>query len=741
MKGVELVRPPATEPGAAGPVAAGLTSAKVRSAHLDKLAIVYVRQSSPQQVLENRESTARQYALAEYARFLGWPAERVIVIDEDQGQSGARAENRVGYQRLLAEVTLDHVGIVLGLEMSRLARSSKDWHHLLELCAIFGALLADQDGVYDPGDPNDRMLLGLKGTMSEVELHTMRNRLIRGRDHKAQRGEMFHGVPMGYVILPNGQVAFDPDEQARCVIHLVFDKFDQTGTIYGLMHDLVRNRVALPVRVRGGARKGELDWRRPSLPTLCQLLHHPIYAGAYAYGRRPCDPKARYAAAGNRGKKWKPMAQWQVLLHDRLPAYITWERYLRNQERLRQNRRGPTSPGTAGQGASLLTGLLVCGTCGRRMNVAYRTRHAPHYTCNHHLLFAHEQTCYGLKSTEIDQVVSRQALRSLEPAALELSMKVVDDVEQERARLGNNWQQSLKRARYQIELAERRYRAVDPENRLVAATLERDWNQALQNERQVQEDYDRFLRQSPPRLTEQERATIQSLARDIPALWDAPATTNVERKQILRCLIDRVVVHVRCDSEHAEATVHWKGDYQSRHEFIRPVKTYAQLRDFEPLMARIVALRQAGHNAEQIADVLNQEGFRPPKRPGSFNQPMVYQLLKRRGLTGTERSHDELLGEDEWWLTDLARELQMSDGKLRDWGTRGWVHCRKTPIQGYCVLWADAQEVQRLKRLLAQSRRGMNGYTDGLTTPKLRPTTANADSSGAAEQIGIGMRP
>jgi DNA invertase Pin-like site-specific DNA recombinase len=700
---------------------ARLASSKIHDAHLAKLAIVYVRQSSPQQVLENRESTARQYALADFAQVLGWPAERVIVIDEDQGQSGTRADNRSGYQRLLAEVTLDHVGIVLGLEMSRLARSSKDWHHLLELCAIFGSLLADQDGIYDPGDPNDRLLLGLKGTMSEVELHTMRNRLDRGRMNKAQRGEMFHGVPMGYVILPNGAVAFDPDEQARTVMQIVFDKFDEIGTIYGLMHDLVRNRIALPVRLRSGSRKGELEWWRPSLPTLCQTLHHPIYAGTYAYGRRPCDPKAKYSGQKNRGKKWKTMEEWKVLIRDRLPAYITWDRYLKNQERLRHNLRGKTTPGTPGKGMSLLAGLLVCGTCGRRMAVAYRTRHEPHYTCNGHLLNAHEQTCYGLKSTEIDQLVSQQALRSLEPAALELSMKALEDVEKERARLDKNWQQNLQRARYDIDLAERRYRAVDPDHRLVAATLEKGWNEALQQERQIQEDYDRFMRESPPRLTDQERATIQALAKDIPALWQAPATTNADRKQILRCLIDRVVVQVRCDSEHVEAMIHWKGGYESHHAFIRPVKTYAQLRDFEPLMARIVELRDAGRNAEEIANALNQEGFRPPKQPRSFNKPMIYELLKRRGLIGNERSHDELRGDKEWWLTDLARELKMSCDKLRDWSKRGWVHCRKTPLQGYRILWADADEVKRLKTLLAESRRGIQGYTKELTTPKARP--------------------
>jgi len=720
MKTVELSRPSATMPVPGGVAKVRLTSSKICASHLDKLAIVYVRQSSPQQVLENRESTARQYALADYAQILGWPAERVVVIDEDQGQSGTRADNRSGYQRLLAEVTLDHVGIVLGLEMSRLARSSKDWHHLLELCAIFGALLADQDGVYDSGEPNDRMLLGLKGTMSEVELHTMRNRLNRGRDHKAQRGELFHGVPMGYVLLPHGEVKFDPDEQARCVIQLVFDKFDDIGSLYGLMYDLVRNQVALPVRPRSGAKKGELDWRRPTYSALCHLLHHPFYAGAYAYGRRRCDAKARYATHKNRGKNWKPMAEWKVLIQDRLPAYITWDRYLKNQERLKQNLHSKTTPGTPGKGAALLGGLLVCGTCGRRMNVVYRTRHEPYYSCNHHQLFAHKQTCYGLSATEIDGLVTQQTLRALEPAALELSLKALDDVEKERARLDKNWQQSLKRARHEIDRAERRYRAVDPENRLVAATLEKDWNEALQQERQVQEDYERFLRASPPRLTDQERATIEALAKDIPALWNVSATTNVERKQIVRCLIDRVVVQVRCDSEHVDATIHWKGGYESRHELLRPVGSYAQLRDFEQLMARVVELRQAGYDAEEIAATLNREGFRPPKRPTSFNKVIIYRLLKRRGLIGSERGHDELLEPNEWWLTDLARELQISASKLRDWSDRKWVHCRKTPLQGYRILWADDDERKRLKKLLSQSHHGSQGYSDDLTTPKLR---------------------
>ena len=253
---------------------------RIKPSHTQRAAYVYIRQSTPGQVEHNRQSTARQYSLADKACQLGWPREQVVIVDEDLGLSGSSTDKRSGFVRLTSEVALAHVGIVLGLEVSRLARNNADWYRLLELCGVTDTLIGDNDGVYHPALFNDRLLLGLKGTMSEVELHTMRNRLDRGRMNKAQRGEMFHGVPMGYVILPNGEVAFDPDEQARCVVQLVFDKFDEIGTIYGLMHDLVRHRILLPVRLRRGAKKGELDWRRPSLATLCQLLHHPIYAGA-----------------------------------------------------------------------------------------------------------------------------------------------------------------------------------------------------------------------------------------------------------------------------------------------------------------------------------------------------------------------------------------------------------------------------------------------------------------------------
>jgi DNA invertase Pin-like site-specific DNA recombinase len=698
----------------------GMSSSKVLPAHREKLAIVYVRQSSPRQVLENRESTARQYAFADQAVAFGWPRERVLTIDEDLGKSGRTAEGRSGFQRLVTEVTLNHVGLVLGLEMSRLARSSKDWHAFFEMCAIFGTLIADEDGVYDGNDANDRLLLGLKGIMSEMELHVMRNRLNRGRDHKAQRGELFHSVPMGYVILPTGEVDYDPDEQARAVMQLVFDKFEELGTIYGLFHWLIRNDIRLPIRPRTGAKKGQLEWHRPSIPALAQVLRHPIYAGAYAYGRRPVDPKRKFSP-GNNYRPWVPMEQWKVLLKDHLPAYITWGQYLKNRERIEQNRNASSSPGVPRSGAALLPGVLVCGNCGRHMQPSYHGNDTAQYACNRHHVEATEPRCYGLAAKPIDELVSAQVLRALEPAAVELSLQARADVERERKRLEKHWQQRRQRARYEVELAERRYQAVDPANRLVAASLEKRWEEALAQERQVQEEYDRFVGETPLQLTDAERNRITALTSDIPALWNALGTTNADRKQIIRCLVDRVVVHVRCDSEFVDATIHWAGGYESQHEITRPVATYAQLRDFEQLMNRVVELREAGHTAPEIAKDLNAEGFYPPKRRGEFTTPVVHQLLKRRGLIGDERAHNELLAKGEWWLTDLARELKMSYLKLRDWVVRGWVHGRQTPIQGRWILWADKDEVRRLRKLLAESQRGMNAYASALKTPKKRP--------------------
>ena len=320
---------------------------KVKALHLERLAVVYVRQSSQQQVLEHRESAALQYALKQRAIDWGWSAERVRVIDQDQGHSGATAEGRQGFQELLAQVSLDHVGVVLGIEMSRLARCCRDWHQLLELCALFGTLLADQDGLYDPRDYNDRLLLGLKGTLSEAELHSIRLRMYQGRLNKARRGAVFTHMPTGYVRGPDGTPWLDPDQQVQSVVRLIFRKFEELGSVNGLLGYLVRHGIRLGIRPHHGVNRGALEWHRPNRVTLCNLLHHPLYAGAYSWGRRPVDPRRKIPGRPATGRTVAPLKDWQVLIRDHCPAYITWEQYQANLARMAENRaliKGPVPP-------------------------------------------------------------------------------------------------------------------------------------------------------------------------------------------------------------------------------------------------------------------------------------------------------------------------------------------------------------------------------------------------------------
>jgi DNA invertase Pin-like site-specific DNA recombinase len=717
---------PLEAPACAGPAlhqpfspVRALRSLKILDQHLDQLAIVYVRQSDPQQVLNHRESRERQYALADSAAAWGWPRDRILIIDDDQGLSGRTADRRGGFHRLLSEVTMEHVGLILGIEMSRIARNSKDWHNLLEMCAVFGALLADEDGVYDPRDSNDRLLLGLKGTISEFELVTMKNRLERGRLHKAQRGELFHRVPTGYIKIASDRVEMDPDEQVREVVRLIFDKYDELGSAGAVFRYLIRNNIRLGFRPFHGPNRGGLEWRRPVLLTVFQILRHPIYAGAYAYGRRP--HRRIRTAAGERTTvgNWVPMEQWKVLKLDCLPAYITWERYLANQESLHQHRSGPDSKGSPRDGSALLTGLITCGNCGRILQASYRTQRRAYYSCVRHLQEGTEQVCFGLQAAAVDDLVAQRVLRALEPAALELSCRAMEDIQRDRARLDKHWRQRLERARYDAEDAERRYRAVDPENRLVARSLERRWEEALRAERGVRDDYDRFLREQPPQLSPEERARIAAISGDLAALWRAPGTTDRDRKEIVRHLVEKVVVHVKNDSEYVDVTIRWHGGFTSQHEVVRPVKSYEQLRDFDQLMDRIATLRRGGCTAARIADCLNREGFSPPKRCGAFVPELVRQLLKRRGLAN-EKTYVEQLGPHEWWLPKLAEAITVSVDKLADWARRGWLHSRRTPAQRLWVLWADEQEVERLRKLAALSHRGVVVYPPGLTTPKDR---------------------
>ena len=682
-------------------------SEKILPRHLQRLAVVYVRQSTVQQLMDHRESTHLQYGLANRAVALGWPEQRVLVIDEDLGKSGSSAEGREGFARLVAEVGLDHVGLILGVEMSRLARSSKDWHQLLEICALFGTLIADLDGIYDPSEYNDRLLLGLKGTMSEAELHVLKQRLHQGKLGKARRGELTFAVPIGYLRRASGEVVFDPDEQVQQVVRLVFRKFEELGTLHALLRFLVKHGIHLGVRVREGEGKGELQWRKPNRMTLQNMLKNPIYAGVYAYGKRQVDPRRKHPGRPSTGRVVIDKEQWHAFIEESFPAYISVEHYERNLQRLAANRARAEERGAVRHGPSLLQGLLLCGKCGHRMQVRYGGPKKLHtYTCSRMATDYAESFCHYLPGAPLDEFVGEWILKALEPAALELSLEASEHIEKEREELDGLWRKRLERAAYEADRAGRHYRLLEPENRLVARQLAREWEEKLAAQRELEEDYRRFLAEQPRSLSEAERENIRRLAQDIPALWHSPTTTMAERKEIVRQIIERVSVENEGKSERLRVSIEWVGGSKTNGVVIRPVRKMEYLSYYPRLCERIRELLAQELSIAEIAETLNREGMRPPKQAGRLGRQAVTEVLQRLGLRAVRRQGARNFGaggpaEDEWWLADLARELRMPGGTLHGWIRRGWVKARKQESSGRWIVRADEQETERLRQLRA----------------------------------------
>ncbi len=681
---------------------AHLPHSKIGPRHLQRRALVYIRQSTPQQLIRHTESTKLQYALTDRAHHLGWARDRIEVIDEDLGRSGASAMGRPGFQRLVAEVGLEQIGVILAIEVSRFARSCLDWYQLLEVCALFGTLIADSDGVYDPADYNDRLLLGLRGTMSEAELHLIKRRMHDGRLAKARRGELAMALPIGYRRRPSGEVVKEPDEQARTVVETVFEQFVARGTVTGVLRYLIEHGVQLPVRERSGPRKGELSWRRPSRMTLHCMLENPIYGGAYVWGRRPTDARRKQPGRPGTGRTVAALGDWQVFLPDRMPAYISWEQYLANRRQLQANR--VQAKGTPRKGSALLSGLISCGRCGLRMSTQYGSGWA-RYSCGQAIAHYGEPLCQSLAGRVLDAEVERLVLQALEPASLEISLEVAAQVETERTRHRKTWQQRLERAQYEAARALRQYDAVEPENRLVARTLEQQLEQKLAAQQQLQEEYARHLAEEPSVLAEQERATIRALAADIPGLWHAETTTIIDRKQIVRQLVDRIEVTVLGKTERVQVRVLWAGGHETSTETVRPVGRLDQLSYIDDLIARILALREDGLPSRLIAEQLNTEGWRPAKRRTTFSAEMVRALLSRRGLTRRKLPRPKErpiagLAANEWTLAALAAELSMPHVTLYSWVQKGRLQARKTDeAQARWVICADAAELERLREL------------------------------------------
>lgn len=689
-------------------------SSKITEEHLQLDAALYVRQSTNHQLREHQESTARQYGLKDRLIALGWSEDQVLVLDEDLGITGSGKAERPGFRRLLNLVTEQRVGIVLGLEMSRLARNSRDWHDLFEVCAIFGTLIADEDGVFDPQDPNDRLVLGLKGMISELELHTMKVRLERGRLSKAQRGEMFHDVPVGYIKDEAGRLQLDPDESARHVMKLFFQKFEILGSAHALFQHLAAHQIKLPFRDRGGA----IDWRLPGKTTVYELLKHPLYAGAYSYGRRK-----NYAQKMGKktGKKYLPPEQWKVLIKDCLPAYITWEQYEDHQRRLTENdSRGGDRSGPPRQGSALLGGMVYCGHCRRRMSPMYHASGRASYCCGRHHTLSGVAACENtIGSHVLDSFVSQKLLEALSPAGLELSLQVIEDEAARREQLETLHVHRLEQARYATDLAERRYKEVDPANRLVAARLEREWEAGLHQLQAATEELEQLRHSRSTKVTEQEREHFYGVCAEVQTLWQESATIQ-ERKQIARLLLQRIDVQVHHNTERVSLKLHWSGGFESCHEITRTVMRFDQLEAYPDLLARALELALEGKGSPEIATILEAEGFRAPRSGGRISPAMVQQLFSeprcRRQL------NEPALEPGHWRSADLASELGLPEKRLKDWVRRGWVTAIQRPHGRTWVIYADEKEFRRLQQLVAsQTGQGRPGPPEKLRTPSPLP--------------------
>jgi len=716
---------------------------KVGDRHLARLAVVYVRQSTRQQVIDHGESTRLQYGLVERAVALGWQTSRVLVIDEDLGKSGASAAGRVGFQRLVTEITMGHVGLVVGIEMSRLARSGADWYQLLELCALSGALLADADGVYDPVEFNDRLLLGLKGTMSEAELHLLKQRMLAGKQAKARRGELAIPLPTGYVRRPSGEAALDPDEQVQTVVRLIFAKFAELGTLHAVLRWLVDHDVWLGMRLRAGPDKGELVWRRPNRMTLQNMLHSPVYAGIYAYGRRRVDPRRQVPGRPSTGRVVRAPDQWLVMIPGVLPAYITVETYHANLARLAANAARAGQPGVVRAGSALLGGLARCGRCGRRMTVRYHVRGqatAPEYVCARQLTdYGADQRCQALAGACVDALVCEQVLAALAPAAVEVSLRAAEQVQAERAELERIWQQRLERAQVAVDRARRCYRLAEPENRLVVRQLEADWEAALAAQQRLREDYDRFTRTRPRPLTGAQQQAITALASDIPGPWTAPTTTDADRKQLIRALVDQVTITVLGRSERVAVAIGWAGGHTTHAETARPVARLTQLSSYPQLCDRVRQLAEQGHRATAIAKRLHAEGFRPAKGHQRIGVNAIKQLLRDLDCppadtrTPITPPPGEEPGPDEWWLDDLATKLAMPPITLHSWIRRGWVGARQESRRPHrWILHADSNQLAELRQRRA---RPPGWYTRRRWTDPTPPNHNGAEDHAASSHI------
>ncbi len=681
-------------------------SDKISSSHLARKAIVYLRQSSPAQVREHRESTNRQYGLRKRAQERGWSADAIEVIDEDLGESSSK--QRDGFQHVAEEVAQGRVGGLFALEVSRLARSSADWYRLLDLAGLVGAVIGDEDFIYDPNDFNDRLVLGLKGQFAEAEIYWMRLRLQGGKMSKARRGELVFNPPIGYVWSDDNRLHFDPDEHVQRAIRLIFERYRVETSAAAVVRYFAEHGLQMPFRDR---LSGKLRWTPPSYQRVLQALHNPAYAGAYVYGRRErrkilVDGEVRHRISA------LPLESWKVCLKDYHAGYVSWDEFMANQNRLRDSWSGgrmtePDRRGAAREGKSLLQGLVLCGRCGKRMRTRYSgSGKYAQYECQRAKLRGSSSLvdCWQVSHRFIDEAVESLFLSVIQPSEIELSLAVARDAERQGVEIQRQWQLQLEHARYEASLAERRYKAVDPEYRPVARTLEREWNDKLEELARLEREYDGVRHRQKVVLSDEDRQEVLALARDLPKVWNAPTTTHAERKNLLRMLIrDITLSPIDLPKRVTRVQVLWVTGTTSDIQVPRP--TSAEVQRTSP--AAVQAIRELflkGIKDQEIAEEMNRSKFRP-SRQEKWTKTNVRRVRHANGMlviSGHQGKSLPLRREDGLYSTKgVAELLDIPVSRVYAWITQG--HLSPTEGGNGQPIWfrLESADIERLRSLRA----------------------------------------
>ena len=645
----------------------GYLKEKIKLQHLRRNAYLYVRQSTLRQVMENTESTERQYALRQRAVQLGWSQEQIIVIDNDLGQSGASAADRAGFQRLVAEVGLGRAGIVMGLEVSRLARNSADWHRLLEMCALTETLILDEDGLYDPAHFNDRLLLGLKGTMSEAELHVLKARLQGGILNKARRGELITPLPIGFRYGPEGQVLLDPDREVQKSVRMFFETFRRTGSAIATVKTFREQGLTFPHRIRGGANKGEILWKPLLHSRALWLLHNPRYAGVFFYGR---SQQRRHPDGGLRHHKLQRQ-EWAAFLPGAHAGYISWEQFEENQKRLLENSQAYSTERRKSpprEGPALLQGIVLCGRCGHRMTVRYhhiRGRLVPDYVCQLEGIARAEPICLRVPGAGVERAIGTLLIETVTPLTLEVSLAVQEELFRRRDEAEELRQKHVERLRYEADLAKRRYMQVDPDNRLVADELEGQWNEKLKAHKEALESLKEHRDVQTRILDAAERARVLALAKDFPRLWNDPRIPNRERKRMVRLLLEDVTLN---KGSEITAQIRFKGGTtQTLYCPLPP--PIAELRKSPAQLVAEVDRLLDDYTHGQIAAILTHKGKRtvdgtPLSRLNIRYIQQAYGLVPR---------YERLRNRGMLTLSELAEQLGVACGTVKNWNQAGFL--------------------------------------------------------------------